>query len=57
MKLIPAISVHRPLARALGPVVASRLADGAHGRRGKRPKSGWRFSLNASRPSWASSLM
>ena len=28
-----------------------------HGRRGNLAKSGWRFSLKASRPSWASSLM
>ena len=28
-----------------------------HGRRGNLAKSGRRFSLNASRPSWASSLM
>ena len=30
---------------------------GPYGRLGKRPKSGWRFSLNASRPSCASSVM
>src|ERR1035438_8731342 len=53
-----------PLAQAatgLRRVVAAeavRLRRGtAHGRRGNLAKSGLRFSLNASRPSWASSLM
>ena len=54
---VPSDHGDEPGAERAGPGAAPPDGGGAHGRLGKREKSGGRFSLKASRPSWASSLM
>ena len=54
---VPSATGTSPGAERAGPGAAPPDGSGAHGRLGNREKSGGRFSLNASRPSWASSLM